>query len=89
TAIDAKAEAASIVPQSATPGVTVAAVVATTAAAAATAPPSSAPQDRGYQEASKQAASASTTSKAEPGFELVFAIIGLIMVKYLALGRRR
>ncbi len=89
TAIDAKAEAASIVPQSTTPGVTVAAVVATTAAAAATAPPSSAPQDRGYQEASKQAASASTTSKAEPGFELVFAIIGLIMVKYLALGRRR
>ena len=88
TAIDAKAEAAA--PLSVTPGVTQPAnVIVTPPAAAATAPPSSAPQDRGYQEASKQAAPAGTTSKTEPGFELVFAMIGLIIVKYLALGRRR
>jgi hypothetical protein len=88
TAIDAKAEAASIVPQSVTPGATVAAVVATTVAAAATAPPSSAPQYQGGQEAGKQAASAST-SKAEPGFELVFAMIGLFVIKYLVVRRRK
>jgi len=91
TAIDAKAEAASIVPQSVTPGATVVAnvIVTQTAAAAATAPPSSAPQYQGGQEASKQAASGSTTRKAEPGFELVFAMIGLFAVKCLLVRSRK
>ncbi len=89
TAIDAKDEAASIVPQSATPGVTAAAVMATTVAAAVTAPPSSAPQDRGYQEASKQAGGDRSNMKAEPGFELVMAIIGLFAIKYLILHSRK
>ncbi|MDO8724541.1 MAG: VIT and VWA domain-containing protein [Candidatus Methanoperedens sp.] len=69
TAIDAKAEAASIT----TPAATV---------AAATAPPSSAPQYQGGQEASKQVGSGQSNTKAEPGFELVLAIIGLLIVKF-------
>ncbi len=78
TAIDAKAEAASIVPQSVTPGVTPTppaayTVMATAPAAALT----------------TAVAAATTETPKEPGFELVFAIIGLIMVKYLAPGRRR
>ncbi|MDD5616357.1 MAG: VWA domain-containing protein, partial [Candidatus Methanoperedens sp.] len=82
TAIDAKAEAASIVPQSVTPGVTQVAAV-TVVAPAATAPPSSAPQYQGVQEASKQAGADRSNTKAEPGFELVLAIIGLFAIKYL------
>jgi len=75
TAIDAKAEAAAP-PQSVTPGVTPPAaytVMATPPAAALT----------------TAVAAAATETPKEPGFELVFAIIGLIMVKYLAPGRRR
>ncbi len=82
TAIDAKAEAASIVPQSVTPGVTQVAAV-TVMAPVATAPPSSAPQYQGVQEAGKQAGAARSNMKAEPGFELVLAIIGLFAIKYL------
>jgi len=73
----------------ATAGVTVAA----TAAAALTAPASSA--GNGLQESSKQSApvrtqpAAMTTSKGEPGFELVFAVIGLFVVKYLVVRRRK
>lgn len=84
TAIDAKAEAASIAPQSATPGATVAvAAAATVVASVATAPPSSAPQYQGLQETSKQAGADRSNTKAEPGFELVLAIIGLFAIKYL------
>ncbi|GFO97644.1 hypothetical protein ig2599ANME_1849 [groundwater metagenome] len=84
TAIDAKAEAAAPQSVSATP-----ASVATTAVAAATAPPSAVPAGNGFGEASKQAFPASTTPKMEPGFELVFAMIGLLVVKYLVLHNRR
>jgi len=84
TAIDAKAEAASIT----TPGATVAAAM-TVVAPAATAPPSSAPQYQGGQEASKQAGADQSNTKAEPGFELVFAMIGLFAVKYLVVRRRK
>lgn len=78
TAIDAKAEATSIVPQSVTPGVTPTppaayTVMATAPAAALT----------------TAVAAAATETPKEPGFELMLAMIGLIMVKYLAPGRRR
>jgi len=91
TAIDAKAEAAA--PQSVTPGVTApvvyaTATVATTAAAAVTAPPSNAPQNGGSGE-QRKTASSEQSQKTEPGFELVLAMIGLIMVKFLVIGRRR
>lgn len=79
TSIDAKAEAAT--PQSGTSRVTpLANVIVTPPVAVATAQVAA---------ASTTSAPASTTSKSEPGFELVFAMIGLIMVKYLAPGRRR
>ena len=84
TAIDAKAEAASIV----TPGATVAATM-TVAAPAATAPPSSAPQYQGGQEASKQAGADQSNTKSEPGFELVLAMIGLFAIKYLVVRNRK
>ncbi len=74
TAIDAKAEAAA--PQSVTPvGTPPAAytVMATAPAAALT----------------TAVAAAATETPKEPGFELMLAMIGLIMVKYLAPGRRR
>ncbi|MFH1323326.1 MAG: VIT domain-containing protein, partial [Methanobacteriota archaeon] len=87
TAIDAKAEAASIVSQSATPGVTQA-VAATVVAPAATAPPSSAPQYQGGQEASKQAGADRSNMKG-PGFELVLAMIGLLGIKYLIVRSRK
>ncbi len=74
TAIDAKAEAASIVPQSVTPvGTPPAAytVMATVPAAALT------------TAAAAQTTKAAATTKAEPGFEFVPALIGLLIIKYL------
>ncbi len=88
TAIDAKAEAASAVPQSVTPTGTQAAHSGI--APAMTAPPSAVPAGNGFGEASKQIAPASQPAKkTEPGFELVFAAIGLLAIKYLVLGRRK
>jgi uncharacterized protein YegL len=81
TAIDAKAEAASIVPQSVTPGVTPPAaytVMATAPAAALT-----------TAVAAQTTKAAAATTKAEPGFEFVPALIGLLIIKYLVLRRRR
>ncbi|MBU4222642.1 MAG: hypothetical protein KKA10_13710, partial [Euryarchaeota archaeon] len=61
----------------------VTATAAMTAAAAATVPPSA---SNAFREESKSDAPAGTY--AEPGFELVFAMIGLFAVKYLVLRRR-
>ncbi len=92
TGVDVTAETASVAPQSSdvssgqqaayTPGATVAA----TAAAAQT----GAPADNGFGVVSKQEAPAGRTSsqQPQPGFELVFAIIGLLVVKYMMLRRR-
>lgn len=82
TAIDAKAEAASAVPQSVAPTGTQAAYAGVTQAPAMTTVAGG--------EASKQGAPAvATTNKMEPGFELVLAMIGLFVVKYLVVRRRK
>jgi uncharacterized protein YegL len=88
TASDAKAEAAAPQSVNATQAAVYKTSVSTTAAPAITAPPSGIQAGNGFGKESEQASPAGTT-KMEPGFELVFAIIGLIMVKYLASGRRR
>ncbi len=89
TAIDAKAEAAAPQSVTVTPAAAYATSVTTTVAPAATAPLSGAPAGNGLGEASKQNAPATETpKKTEPGFELVFAMTGLLAVKYLVLQRR-
>ncbi|VVB84884.1 Vault protein inter-alpha-trypsin domain protein [uncultured archaeon] len=87
TAIDAKAEAAGVVPQSTVITGAQQAPQSTMTSALTTVPPNSVPVSGGFGEANKQAGSAAQT-KPEPGFELVFAVIGLVAVKYLVLQRR-
>ncbi len=91
TGVDVKAEAASAVIPSGTQlayqGV-VGTPSAITAVPAATAPPSTVPAGRAPGEAGK-IASSDQNRKVEPGFEVVFAILGLLTVKYLLLTKRR
>ncbi|MBU4139488.1 MAG: VWA domain-containing protein, partial [Euryarchaeota archaeon] len=71
TGVDAKAEAASAVPQSVTPAENQISYAGVTQSAAMT------------------QAAASAHPKEEPGFEIVFAMIGLFAVKYLVVRRRK
>ncbi len=77
----------SAVPQSAAArGTPAANVVVTSAVTAAKAPAGTAPPAAG--EARKPPVAAATAQK-EPGFEFVFAMIGLFLIKYLVPGRRK
>ena len=84
TGVDAKAEAESAVIPSSTQiaySNVVAATQSAMTAPAATAPPSTVPAGRGPGEASRSVSSGGDSRT--PGFELVFAVIGLLAVKYL------
>lgn len=88
TAIDAKAEAGT---DATLPSPAPANIIAATTATApvATAPPSSVPSGNGLGEVGKQGDPAGATPKMEPGFELIFAMSGLLAVKYLAIRKRK
>jgi len=85
TGVEGKSDLSSV-PQSVvvTPGAVTATPATTIAAGAATAP-----AYKGFGEAGTTQAAPAGTTKMEPGFELVLAMIGLFAVKYLVLRRRK
>jgi hypothetical protein len=92
TAIEAKAQAVTdaMAPKATgTPAPAYATVAATYAAPVATAPPSSAPASNDYGRAEKPERSSYSGSSRGPGFGIIFAIIGLFVVKYLIIRKRK